>query len=285
MKLIDGKKIAEKIKNKIAAEVFTFGERRPNLAIILAGDREDSKLYVSLKEREAKKVGIDTHVYKLNDYDSEQTLLDLIGFLNNDELVDGILVQLPLPAKYDTAKVIRAIDPAKDVDGFHPEKPDYIVSPVIASTLKCLEEIKFDLKDKQVVLLYNSEVFGDSMTEALNVFMPSLIKISLKDFSTLDISDKAKKVAEITAVTKKADVIISALGLPGFVIADMLKPEAVLIDIGISKIEEKVFGDVDADGVKDVAGFLTPVPGGIGPMTIAMLFKNVLEIHKRRYGI
>jgi len=285
MKLIDGKKIAEKVKDKIATEIFTFGERRPNLAIILAGEREDSKLYVSLKEREAKKVGIDTHLYKINDFDSEETVLDLINFLNNDELVDGVLVQLPLPAKYDSDKIIKAIDPAKDVDGFHPEKPDYIVSPVIASTLKCLEEIKFDLKDKQVVLLYNSEVFGDSMTEALNVFMPSLVKISLKDFAALDISAKEKKIAEITAVTKTADLIISALGLPGFVIADMIKPEAVLIDIGISKVEDKVFGDVNAEDVKDVAGFLTPVPGGIGPMTIAMLFKNVLAIHKRRYGI
>jgi len=284
MKLIDGKKIAEKIKDDIAAEIFTFKDRRPNLAIILASEREDSKLYVSLKEREAKRVGIDTHLYKLSEYDSEETLLDLINFLNNDELVDGILVQLPLPDKYDSNKIIKAIDPEKDVDGFHPEKPDYITSPVIAVTLKCLEEIKFDLKDKKVALLYNSEVFGDSMSKALSVFSPIIEKISVAGFDSLNDEEADKKYQEILKISKPADVLISALGLPKFIKAEMIKPGAVLIDIGISKVDGKVLGDVDAESVKDVAGFLTPVPGGIGPMTIAMLFKNVLGIHKLRHN-
>ncbi len=259
-------------------------ERRPNLAIILAGDRDDSKLYVSLKEKEAKKVGIDTHLYKIADFETEQTLIDLITFLNNDESIDGILVQLPLPAKYDSNKIIKAIDPEKDVDGFHPEKPDYIISPVIAAVLKCLEEIKFRWEDKKITLLYNSEIFGDSMVKALNVFCPNIVKVSVKNFDSLSDADKVKKLQEISVLTQTADVLISALGLANFVKAEMIKPEAVLIDIGISKIENKVWGDIDAVSVKDVAGFLTPVPGGIGPMTIAMLFNNVLEIYKRRHN-
>jgi methylenetetrahydrofolate dehydrogenase (NADP+)/methenyltetrahydrofolate cyclohydrolase len=282
MKLIDGQKIAEKIKTEIAAEIATRPESRPNLAIILAGDREDSKLYVDLKEREAKKVGIDTHLYKLTEAETEAELLEMINFLNQDTAVDGILVQLPLPDRFDTDKIIKAVEPQKDVDGFHPEHPDYIVSPVLAAVLKCLEEIKYDLEDQPVAVLYNSDIFGASLTAVLEKLGAKVRAVSVKDFEKMDEVAADEKFSEVEFATKEANVVISALGLPKFIKKDMIREGAALIDIGISKVGGKVLGDVDIEDVNDKAGYVTPVPGGIGPLTIALLFKNVLEIFRRR---
>lgn len=258
---IDGRKIAEKIKNEIAAEIFAFQGVRPNLAIILVGSREDSRLYVSLKEREAKKVGIDTHLYELNENVPEAELLEVIKFLNEDNLIDGILIQLPLPEKFNADYIIAAIDPLKDVDGFHPQHPDYIISPVLASITACLKEVKFHAADKQACVLYNSDVFGISVKELLE---KEGFKVSLRDDSG------------------QADVLVSALGKPQFIKKEMIKEGAVIIDIGITKVDDKIFGDADYDDIKERASFITPVPGGIGPMTIAFLFKNVLVVHKNR---
>jgi len=282
MKLIDGQKIAEKIKTEIATEIAAHPESRPNLAIILAGDREDSKLYVDLKEREAKKVGIDTHLYKLTEAETEAELLEMINFLNQDTAVDGILVQLPLPNRFDTDKIIKAVEPQKDVDGFHPEHPDYIVSPVLAAVLKCLEEIKYDLEDQPVAVLYNSDIFGASLTAVLEKLGAKVRAVSVKDFEKMDEVAADEKFSEVEFATKEANVVISALGLPKFIKKDMIREGAALIDIGISKVGGKVLGDVDIEDVNDKAGYVTPVPGGIGPLTIALLFKNVLEIFRRR---
>jgi len=180
MQLIDGKKLAEKIKTAVAKEVFAENGGHPNLAIILANDREDSKLYVSLKEQEAKKVGIDTHLYKIEIFDTEKSLLDLIDFLNKDKIVDGILVQLPLPERYDTAKIINAVSSEKDVDGFNEHKPDYIMSPVFAAILKCLADINFDFSGKTISILYNSEIFGESLEKILFLWARKLKKSALK---------------------------------------------------------------------------------------------------------
>lgn len=261
MQIIDGKKIAERIKDKITQDIFKLNGPRPNLAIILVGEREDSQLYVSLKQREGKRVGVDTHLYQLASDVSEKELLDIINFLNNDQLIDGVLVQLPLPKKFATDKIINAIDPKKDVDGFHPAGPDYLLSPVLASILACLEEIKFDPQGKTACILYNSEVFGLSVKKLLEA---QGLKVNLKSNSV------------------QADLIITALGEPHKIKKDMIKEGAVIIDIGISKVEDKVLGDIDFEDAKDKAGFITPVPGGIGPMTVAYLFKNVWEIYKRR---
>ncbi len=261
-KEIDGKKIAENIKDKIAAEIFSFDELRPNLAIILVGEREDSKIYVSLKESEGKKVGIDTHIYRLEEETSERDLLDIIDFLNRDLLIDGILVQLPLPKHINTDKIILTLDPKKDVDGFHPDHPDFIQSPVIGSIGACLEDIKFDAKNKTACVLYNSEVFGGGVKESLE-------KAGLK----------------IITKSEEADLLVTALGEPHKIKKENIKEGAVIIDIGITKVGEQILGDVDFESVKDKAEYLTPVPGGIGPMTIAFLFKNVLEIFKRHYNL
>lgn len=263
VKIIDGAAIAEKVKDKIAKNIFELNGPRPNLAIVLVGERSDSKIYVSLKEREGKKVGVETHTYRLSEDAPEKELLDVIDFLNKDELIDGILVQLPLPEKFDTDKVIAAIDPAKDVDGFHPLHPEYIVSPVLASVLACLEDIKFSAVGKSACVLYNSEIFGASVREALE-------KLGLK------IVPKKESA--------QADLLVTALGEPHKIKKGMIKEGAVIIDIGITKKKEKVLGDVDFENVKDKAGYLTPVPGGIGPMTIAFLFKNIWEIYRKKKG-
>lgn len=260
IKKIDGKKIAERVKDEIAQEIYYFKGLRPNLAIILVGERPDSKMYVSLKEREAKKVGVDTHIYRLDADINEDELLKVISFLNNDELVDGILVQLPLPAKFNTNKIIESIDPEKDVDGFHLAHPDYILSPVLASIKICLEEVKFKVADKSACVLYNSEIFGTSVKDLI----------------------KELGIKNICAKSEEADLLITALGKPNFIKAENIKEGAVMIDIGITQVGEEVLGDVDFNSVKDRGSYITPVPGGIGPLTVAFLFKNVLTIFKKR---
>lgn len=261
VKKIDGTAIAEKIKDVIAQNIFKLKGSRPNLAIVLVGERADSQLYVALKEREGKKVGVETHVYKMPVDISEEELLDVIGFLNKDASIDGLLVQLPLPEKFNTDKVIAAINPLKDVDGFHPLHPEYVISPVLAAILACLEDIKFSGAGKSACVLYNSEVFGRSIKDILE---KKGLKVSLKDNP------------------EKADLLVTALGEPHKIKKEMIKDGAVIIDIGITKKDLKVLGDVDFEDVKDKASYITPVPGGIGPMTIAFLFKNVWEIFQRR---
>ncbi len=258
---IDGRIIAERINKDIAQKIYKLKGPRPNLAVILVGDREDSKLYVSLKERTGKIVGVDTHIYKLDQDITELKLLEVIGFLNEDSLIDGILVQLPLPKRINPNKIIAAINPLKDVDGFCPNHPDYLVSPVLSSILACLKEINFVTTNKSACVLYNSSVFGLS------------VKIMLED---LGMTVSLQKNLET------ADLLISSQGRPHHIKGIMIKKAAVIIDVGITKVQGKVQGDVDYEDVKTKASFITPVPGGIGPMTIAFLFKNTWEIFNRR---
>jgi methylenetetrahydrofolate dehydrogenase (NADP+)/methenyltetrahydrofolate cyclohydrolase len=260
VKLINGKLIAERIKDEITQTIFEFNGPRPNLAIILVGEREDSKIYVALKQKEGVKVGIDTHLYEFDADSSEDDILAAIKFLNQDEAVDGILVQLPLPKKFKTDKIIEALDPEKDVDGFHPQHPAYIISPVLASVGACLDEIKMTGSGKTACALYNSDVFGHGIEE-------TLVARGFKICARKDI--------------KTADLIVSALGEPHKIKQDMVKDGVVIIDIGISKVGDEVLGDADFDDLKNKVSYITPVPGGIGPMTIAFLFKNVLEIFNR----
>jgi len=281
-KIIDGKKLAEKIKDGIVKEILSLDKNshitRPNLAIILIGERPDSELYVSLKEREAKKVGIDTHLYKCAENISELEILEMIKCLNEDKTIDAILVQLPLPVGIDTDTIILALDPAKDVDGFHPDNleklltscdaPD-LMPPVLATVLEMFEDISYDIKDKQVGVISNSEIFGHTLAHVLKCHGAKTEVVKADD----------KKLAEKTS---QADVLITAVGKPKFIKKEMIKKDAVIIDVGISKLGDKFFGDVDFDDVDEKAGYITPVPGGVGPMTIAMAFKNTLEIYKRR---
>jgi len=277
MKIIDCKKLSERIKDNIVKEIVKLGER-PNLAIILIGDREDSKMYVNLKEKEAKKCGIDTHLYKCDSDIDEVEIFNMIDCLNKDEAIDAILVQLPLPEGFDTDGIVRAIDPKKDVDRFHPDNLEvllktcdhkHVMPPVFGSVLEILDSINCDLENKNVVIVYNSEIFGKGLKKVLEC------KKGKAELARVDDKDLDKKILQ-------ADILITAVGRPEFIKKEMIKKDVVIIDIGITRKNGKTLGDVDQDSVKEKAGFLTPVPGGVGPMTIAMLFKNTLELFKNR---
>ncbi|MDD5071162.1 MAG: bifunctional 5,10-methylenetetrahydrofolate dehydrogenase/5,10-methenyltetrahydrofolate cyclohydrolase [Patescibacteria group bacterium] len=283
-KIIDGQILAKKIKDQLVKEILKLNDnkpdcqKRPNLAIILVGDREDSKLYVGLKEREAKKVGIDTHIYRCPDNTEEKKILETIECLNKDKLIDGILVQLPLPVGFDTNKIIKTINPEKDVDCFHPEnlkiilgscRHNHILSPVFSAVLEMLKNINCQLKGKQVCIIANSDIFGKSLAKILEC-QGAKVKIAKANDQNL------------ASKTSQADVLITAIGKPRFIKKNMVKKEVVVIDIGITKEGEKVCGDVDFAEVKNKAGYITPVPGGVGPLTIAMLFRNTLELYKNK---
>lgn len=274
-KIIDGKAIAEKIDKKTARKIFNLNGPRPNLAIILIGNNPDSELYVSMKEKQAKRVGIDTHLYKCPDNIPETEIFSMIDHLNKDELIDAILVQLPLPKNYDTDRIILTIDPKKDVDRFHPDnlaallktcEHGEVMPPVYEAILAMLKEINFSLDSKKVCLVINSDIFGLGLKKVLECLgaQVDIVKANDKD---------------IKNHTLAADLLISAIGKKHFIKKTMIKKDAVVIDIGITKEKAKVYGDVDFDNIKDKASFVSPVPGGVGPMTIAMLFKNTLALY------
>jgi methylenetetrahydrofolate dehydrogenase (NADP+)/methenyltetrahydrofolate cyclohydrolase len=274
IKLIDGRKLAEKVKDKIALEVFKAvqnGEAHPSLAIILVGSRPDSQLYVRLKEREAKKLGIDTYLYELEETTSEAEIIETIKFLNNDDAIDSVLVQLPLPENINTEKVMAALDPKKDADGFLDNHPDNVLSPVLASVKMMLDDTKIDPKNLSAGALYNSDVFGDALKKLLTDY-------GFKEVKGIT----ARDASEVAKISETVDVLVVAIGAPFFIKEGMIKHDAVIIDIGTTQVGDKVCGDVDFDNVKEKASYISPVPGGIGPMTIAFLFKNVLSIYKNK---
>ncbi|HOZ55659.1 MAG: Bifunctional protein FolD protein [Parcubacteria group bacterium ADurb.Bin316] len=277
--IINGQVLAEKIKDEVAKEIYDLKGERPSLAIILIGDREDSVLYVNLKEKEAKKVGIDTHIYKCPENISEREIYDTIEFLNKDDSVDAVLIQLPLPEGFDTDGIIRAIDPVKDVDRFHPENVKKlfascnnkeVVPPLIAVILEILQSIDYDMRGKNICAIINSEIFGRSVKKVLECMGG---RVQIAKSSDINLVEK----------TAKADLLISAVGKAKLVSSDIIKKDAVIIDIGITRDGDKVCGDVDFEDVKNKASFITPVPGGVGPMTIAMLFKNTLDLYKKKH--
>ncbi len=294
MKIIDGRSIAEEILDEVKKEVEVIEGRpyyatyfakttkvkkaskgrRPGLAIILIGEREDSTIYVGLKEKKAKEVGIDTHLYKCDSSTEEKEIFEVIEHLNRDEQIDAILVQLPLPEKFDTNKIIEKIDPKKDVDRFHPDnlkilqstcKHGHVMPPVFSVILKVLEQVDYNLKGKEVCIIANSDVFGKNLTKVLECREASVV------MATPEEEDLAKK-------TVKADVLISAVGQPEFIKDYMIKEGAVVIDVGITKENGKVYGDVDFENVIEKVSYITPVPGGVGPITVAMLLKNVVAL-------
>jgi methylenetetrahydrofolate dehydrogenase (NADP+)/methenyltetrahydrofolate cyclohydrolase len=284
VKIIDGKKIAEKIKDEIIAEVLLYNNndasaaRRPTLAIILVGERPDSVLYVSLKEKEAKKVGIDTNLYKISAFAPRSDLEDVIKFLNIDENTDGILLQLPLPDGFDTDKIITLMDPAKDVDRFHPENlkklgKDEILPPLCQVVSEVFEDANYDPEGKSACVVVNSEILGDSLSKMLSSLGALTRVVYHKD-------------EDLIESCSKADILITAIGVPSLIKNEHVKKDALIIDIGITKKDDGcIVGDVDFESVKDSAGYLTPVPGGVGPITIAVALKNVLEIWKRKNNL
>ncbi len=280
LQLINGRQLAENIKDDITENIYNLGGPRPNLAIILVGQRPDSQLYVKLKQQEAKKVGIDTHFYGCPENISQVELLETIHFLNNDPLIDGILLQLPLPQHLNADEAVNAINPDKDVDGFTAEnlnrlknnQPQAIIPPVFGVVLRLIAEQQLDLTDKLAIILGNSTIFGDHLAE--------LIK---QQGAEVEIYHQLDKKTQ--ARLNQAQLIISALGQPLAVKIKQPPKNYLIIDIGITKKASKVYGDVDLKSIDStIDGWATPVPGGVGPLTIAMALNNTLLLYQQHHG-
>lgn len=293
MTLLDGKKISNDIKDEIAAIVQKMkdkGEKVPHLAAVLVGEDGASLTYVGSKVRACERIGFESTLIKLPHTTTEVELLNKIDELNHDDEIDGFIVQLPLPPQINEQKVLMAVDPSKDVDGFHPEnfgKMALDMSTFIPATpfgiLELLERYKVETKGKHTVVIGRSHIVGRPMSILMSrKGWPGNSTVTLTHSSTKDIAN----------ITRQADIIISALGVPEFVKADMVKEGVVIIDVGITRVPDTsrergyvLKGDVDFDNVSKKASFITPVPGGVGPMTIAMLLKNTLlarELRRKR---
>jgi methylenetetrahydrofolate dehydrogenase (NADP+)/methenyltetrahydrofolate cyclohydrolase len=277
--LIDGKAIAAKVRAQVAEDVAAFGEP-VCLATILVGDDPASHVYVGSKHKASHEAGIDSRDHRLPGDAEESEVLDLIADLNADDGVDGILVQLPLPEHMDEPKVLRAVDPDKDVDGFHVVNAGllYLGQPNLvpatpSGIMVMLAEHGVELEGKEAVVIGRSEIVGKPMAMLL-----------LAEHATVTICHS--RTVDLASHTRGADVLVAAVGREGLVTADMVKPGAVVVDVAMNRnAEGKLVGDVDP-GVWEVAGLMTPVPGGVGPMTIAMLLQNTLRAaRQRRLGL
>jgi len=284
MTILDGKKISNEIKNEIAVEVQKMkdrGEKVPHLAAIIVGNDGASETYVASKVKACERVGFESTLVKMSSTTSETELLNKIKELNENPDIDGFIVQLPLPPQIDTQKVLLTVNPDKDVDGFHPTnfgKMALDMTSFIPATpfgiLELLERYKVETQGKHTVVIGRSHIVGRPMS----------ILMGRKGFpgnSTVTLTHSYTK--NITQITSQADIIITALGNPGFLKAEMVKEGAVIIDVGITRVIDentakgyRISGDVDFENVSKKASFITPVPGGVGPMTIAMLLKNTL---------
>ena len=278
--IIDGKKLAKKIRENLKIECDELKKKgiKPKLAVIMVGDDPASKVYVRNKSRACDEIGIEYQEYLLSDNITQDELLKLIKKLNNDKTVNGILLQSPIPENLDINEAFKTITYLKDVDGFTPSSvgklcigEDTFVSCTPLGVIKMLEEYNIDLNGKDVVILGRSNIVGRP-----------LIQCCLQKNATVTICHS--KTNNLKEHTKRADVIISAIGKPKFVTADMVKDNVVVIDVGINRDENgKLVGDVDFENVEKKASYITPVPGGVGPMTIAMLMHNVIKATKEQY--
>ena len=278
MILIDGKKAAAELREELkqeVAELKTKYNKVPGLTVILIGDMAPSQIYVRNKEKSAIEVGLKSEVIKYPDTVEEKIVLEKIEELNNDQTVSGILVQLPLPKHIDKQKVIETIAPSKDVDGFHPMNVGNLSSgyesSIPCTPLGCylmIKKIEPNLSGKKAVVVGRSNLNGKPMTQLL-----------LKENCTVTITHSRTK--DLKAECLEADIIVAAVGIPELVKGDWVKKDAIVIDVGINKTENGLVGDVAFDEVSKVAKALTPVPGGVGPMTIACLLKNTVECFKR----
>jgi methylenetetrahydrofolate dehydrogenase (NADP+)/methenyltetrahydrofolate cyclohydrolase len=278
MILIDGKKIAAELREELRQEVVelkTKYNKIPGLTVILIGDMAPSQIYVRNKEKSANEVGLKSEVIRYPEAVEEKTVLDKIEELNKDENISGILVQLPLPKHIDKQKVIETILPGKDVDGFHPMNVGNLSSgyesSVPCTPLGCylmIKKIEPNLSGKKAVMIGRSNLNGKPMAQLL-----------LKENCTVTITHSRTK--DLKAECLEADIIVAAVGIPELVKADWVKKDAIVIDVGINKTDKGIVGDVAFDEVSKVARALTPVPGGVGPMTIACLLKNTIDCFKR----
>ena len=276
--IIDGNALSRQLRTEVAERAAALKARgvTPGLAVILVGDNPASQVYVRNKVKACEDNGLHSVLEKYDAAMTEAELLARVEALNNDPSIHGILVQLPLPAHIDAQKVIEAISPAKDVDGFHIASAGALMTGMPGfqpctpyGCMKMLDSIGYDLRGKHAVVIGRSNIVGKPMALML-----------LSRSATVTICHSA--TADLKAQTLQADVIVAAVGKRNVVTADMVKPGAVVIDVGMNRNDEgKLCGDVDFDGVKEVAGYITPVPGGVGPMTITMLLVNTIEAAER----
>lgn len=290
MQLIDGKKIAAEIKKELAAKsakLIDEGNRTPHLAAVLVGSDPASESYVSSKEKACREVGFISTVYRLEENATEKQLLDIVHFLNSDDEVDGFIVQLPLPRHISVDKVIEAIDPSKDVDGFHPVSLGKMVvgTPLFLPAtpygiIQMLERTKIETEGKHCVVLGRSNIVGT----------PISIMLSRKSNpGNCTVTLCHTKTGNMKELAASADILIAAIGQPGYVTADMVKPGAVVIDVGIHRIldgSEKgyhITGDVKFDEVAPKCSYITPVPGGVGLMTVVSLLMNTMKAYDFKF--
>lgn len=290
MILLDGKKVSEDIKDEIAAKVAEMkknGEKVPHLAAIIVGSDGASLTYVGSKVKACERVGFESTMVRLPHTTSESELLQKIKELNENDDIDGFIIQLPLPPQIDTQKVLMAVNPGKDVDGFHPEnfgKMALDMSTFIPATpfgiLELLERYNVETKGKHTVVIGRSHIVGRPMSILMG-------RNGWPGNSTVTLTHSQTK--NITQITSQADIIITALGSPNFLKAEMVKDDVVVIDVGITRVADEnhpkgyiITGDVDFENVSKKASFITPVPGGVGPMTIAMLLKNTLLAREQK---
>lgn len=278
--IIDGRACAEKILENIKTKTSKLN-KKPGLSVILVGENPASKVYVKNKEKKAIEAGFNSYVYRLPENTSKAELLSLIDKLNNEDNTDGILLQLPLPKHLNPSDFLDKIDPKKDVDGFHPinsgkllnnEKP-YAIPCTPKGIIRLLDEYNIEIAGKNAVVIGRSNIVGKPVSMLL-----------LNKNATVTIAHS--KTKNLIDVVKQADIIVSATGISNIITKDMVKEGAAVIDVGIIRGEDgKLKGDVDFNNIKDIAGFITPVPGGVGPMTIAMLMENTLELHLLRNNL
>jgi methylenetetrahydrofolate dehydrogenase (NADP+)/methenyltetrahydrofolate cyclohydrolase len=289
MVLLDGKKVSNQIKEEIAAQVAEMkkrGEKVPHLAAVLVGNDGASLTYVGSKVRSCKRIGFESTLKHLPAETSEKELLSLVKDLNEDPEIDGYIVQLPLPKHIDEQKVLMAVHPDKDVDGFHPAnfgkmalEMDTFISATPFGIMELLRRYEVDTEGKHAVIIGRSHIVG----RPISILMSQKGKAANATVTLCH--SRTKNIKELTL---QADIVVSALGVPHFLKADMVKPGAVIIDVGITRVEDKtkekgyyITGDVAFEEVSKKASYITPVPGGVGPMTIAMLLKNTLLARER----
>ena len=287
MIILDGKKTSADIKDEIASEVKSItlsGDRPPHLAALIVGNDGASLTYVGSKVKACEKVGFDSTLLSLPESISEQELLNKVYELNNDNKIDGYIVQLPLPKHIDTQKVLMAVDPKKDVDGFHPTnfgkmalKLPTFISATPNGIMELLKRYKVSTEGKHTVVIGRSDIVGKPISILMGLKTnPGNSTVTLAHSRTKNIED----------LIKQADIVISALGVPNFIKDYMIKDGAIIIDVGITRVPDdsvkgyKIVGDVDFENVSKKSSFITPVPGGVGPMTIAMLLTNTLQAYK-----
>ncbi|MEN3028152.1 MAG: bifunctional methylenetetrahydrofolate dehydrogenase/methenyltetrahydrofolate cyclohydrolase FolD [Aquificaceae bacterium] len=280
--LLDGRSLSEKLRDEIRKEIEGYanlGLRPPTLAVVLVGDDPASQVYVANKERACEKVGIRSMVYRLPTNTTTEELLELLAQLNSEEEVDGILLQLPLPPQINQQEVIPAISPKKDVDGFHPENMGRLVARMEDGFIPCtplgidllLKHYGVELKGKEVVIVGAGFIVGRPLS-LLMLWREATVSVC--HIHTRDIGEH----------TRRAEVLVSATGVPGLIKAHMVKEGAVVVDVGISRVGNRIVGDVDFEEVKEKAYAITPVPGGVGPMTVTALLLNTLKAYKRALG-